>query len=328
MRMVRAAVFLFLVPFLVLGQQPKEPEAKEIRGWKFAVVGVERQSSWTIPIVGRQIYPTGAGAEFFIVHLRADPIAPRTTKEGMSWGAEDVKQVSVATANGTTYARETGERIHGADYHLYSEFFSVPRGAPVTSLSFLGVTFDLSNVKRRSRSEAIEAQAVVGPTGEAQRTKETVIKDYTPNATYALGDVVTLKEGDRLSVEVVPSTDATTTGTAVDVKVKVTGEARQAGFTWGQEDSAIALVAGGKRIAVSKAWTTNEVVAVFSKETLVVRNLTLQAKNGKYTATTTEHPLLFRFVIPLELAKAPKQLELKEVMIGEGHYSLIVRLDQ
>lgn len=123
-------------------------------------MGVERRASWTVPMFGTRITPTEPGSELFIVHLRQDPIPPRTTKDELSYDAEDVKRISVSTANGTTFPRLTpgAEFLKGGDYHLTTMFFSVPIGLPVTSLSFLGTRFDVSGAKVGSRSELIHAQ--------------------------------------------------------------------------------------------------------------------------------------------------------------------------
>lgn len=162
------------------------------------------------------------------------------------------------------------------------------------------------------------------------------VKEYKAGEIYSLDDVVNLNaDGNKLTVEVVqPKEGAQTTEDSLEVKMKVSGKLLQIVFTYGQENSQIALVVGQKRIAASDAYFTEEVLASAPESAVVVRGKYKAPDGTTIVSDTNHHPLVLRFQIPHELSKATKQLELKGVSIGsdkakEGmtKYSLVVKLN-
>lgn len=179
--------------------------------------------------------------------------------------------------------------------------------------------FSLSSLPEGQRRRQGAASGSVG-----QRS----VKEYKAGETYSLGDVVNLNaEGNKLTVQSLKSKQgADSKSNSIEVKIKISGKLQVLGFTFGQENSAITLLADQKRIAASRADFTDEVVATASGPTLVSRFRT-SADTGTLVLDTNEHPLVLVFAIPSELTTAPKQLELKNVGVGGATYSLIVKLE-
>lgn len=175
-----------------------------------------------------------------------------------------------------------------------------------------------------SLAEGQRRRQGAAPVSVGQRS----VKEYKAGETYSLGDVVNLNaEGNKLTIQLLKSKQgAESKSNSIEVKIKISGKLQVLGFTFGQENSGITLLAGQKRIAASRADFTDEVVATASAPELVSRFRT-SADTGTLVLDTNEHPLVLVFDIPSELTTARMQLELKNVGVGGAKYSLIVKLE-